>query len=260
MSTSHSSGMSAHELSATLGGRQVLHEVSLEARRGQWTCVVGPNGAGKSTLLRAMACLQPSSGQLRWLGEDPVHLSRQTRALTLAWLGQSEGVASDLLARDVVMLGRLPYQGWLDTPTPQDQQIVDDAMKTTQSWHLKDRRLSALSGGERQRVLLARLMAGRAPLMLMDEPLAHLDPPHQVDWLEQMRCLRDQGTTLVTVLHDMGLALQADHLVVLQAGRVVGQGERSDPALHRTLEAVFEQRIRIVEVGGQWAVLPRLRP
>jgi iron complex transport system ATP-binding protein len=94
----------------------------------------------------------------------------------------------------------------------------------------------------------------------MDEPLAHLDPPHQVDWLEQMRCLRDQGTTLVTVLHDMGLALQADHLVVLQAGRVVGQGERSDPALHRTLEAVFEQRIRIVEVDGQWAVLPRLRP
>lgn len=252
--------LDAHQLSVTLGGRQVLHEVSLHVKPGQWTCVVGPNGAGKSTLLRALARLLPSSGQVHWHGVDPDQMTRQARALTLAWLGQNEGVASDLLAQDVVMLGRLPHRGWLEAPTKEDQQIVDEAMRGTQSWHLRDRALRELSGGERQRVLLARLMASCAPLLLMDEPLAHLDPPHQVDWIEQLHRLRDQGTTVLTVLHDMGLALQADHVVVLQAGRVVGQGDRLDPQLHRALEAVFEHRIRIVEIDGQWTVLPRLRP
>jgi iron complex transport system ATP-binding protein len=114
------------------------------------------------------------------------------------------------------------------------------------------------SGGERQRVLLARLIAGQAPVVLMDEPLSHLDPPHQVDWLEQVRALRSQGTTVLTVLHDIGLALLADQLVVMQEGRMVGQGDSHDPALHRLIESVFEHRIRILSVESQWVVVPRL--
>jgi iron complex transport system ATP-binding protein len=158
------------------------------------------------------------------------------------------------------MLGRLPHLDWLASSTAHDEAVVDTALKATQAWSYRHRPLSDLSGGERQRVLLARLIAGQAPVMLMDEPLSHLDPPHQVDWLEQIRCLRQQGTTVLTVLHDIGLALHADHLVVMQDGRVVGQGEQHDPALHRTLETVFEHRIRIVSVDGQWVALPRLKP
>ena len=258
--SSQQDGLRVRHLSARLGGRDVLHDVELQVPRGQWTCVVGPNGAGKSTLLRAIAQLIPCSGQVRWLDQDPVRLSRQERARTLSWLGQSEGVDTSLCVADVVMLGRLPHLDWLASPDAHDQAVVDAAMQATQSWSFRDRSLSSLSGGERQRVLLARLLAGQAPVMLMDEPLSHLDPPHQVDWLEQVHCLRSQGTTVLSVLHDIGLALQADHLVIMQQGRVVGQGARHDPDLHRTLEAVFEHRIRIHPVDGQWVVLPRLSP
>lgn len=250
--------ISAQHLSASLGGRDVLHNIDLQIPQGCWTCVVGPNGAGKSTLLRALARLTPSTGQVQWLGQNPDLMHRRDRAKTLSWLGQSEAAASALRARDVVMLGRLPHLDWLASPRAVDEQVVDAALKATQAWSYRDRILSELSGGERQRVLLARLMAGQAPLMLMDEPLSHLDPPHQVDWLEQVRCLRAQGTTLMTVLHDIGLALMADVVVVLNEGRVVGQGRRDDAGLHRIIESVFDQRIRIVGVDGQWVVLPRM--
>ena len=93
--------------------------------------------------------------------------------------------------------------------------------------------------------------------MLMDEPLANLDPPHQVDWLEQVQCLKAQGTTVVSVLHEIGMALHADDVVVMAQGRVVHHGPCQDEATHRAMESVFEERIRIHALNGQWVVLPR---
>ena len=106
-------------------------------------------------------------------------------------------------------------------------------------------------------MLLARAMAGNAPLMLMDEPLANLDPPHQVDWLEQVQCLKAQGTTVVSVLHEIGMALHADDMVVMAQGQVLHHGPCQDPATHRAIESVFEHRIRILALDGQCVVLPR---
>jgi len=163
-----------------------------------------------------------------------------------------------LRVSDVVMLGRLPFQDWLSAPSVLDQQMVESALKATQAWDWRERTLGHLSGGERQRVLLARALAVNAPIMLMDEPLANLDPPHQVDWLEQVHCLLAQGTTVVSVLHEIGMALHADDVVVMQAGRVVHHGACSDEATHRAIESVFDQRIRIVSVDGQSVALPRI--
>ncbi len=101
-------------------------------------------------------------------------------------------------------------------------------------------------------------MAGNAPLMLMDEPLANLDPPHQVDWLEQVQCLKAQGTTVVSVLHEIGMALHADDVLVMDNGRVAHHGPCSDAATHAAIEAVFQHRIRILALDGQWVVLPRI--
>jgi iron complex transport system ATP-binding protein len=106
-------------------------------------------------------------------------------------------------------------------------------------------------------VLLARLLAVAAPVLLMDEPLTHLDPPHQVDWLAMIRRLVAQGRTVVSVLHEVGMALQADEVVVMQSGRVLHHGPCTDPAAHRAIEAVFEQRIAIRPLDGQWVALPR---
>jgi iron complex transport system ATP-binding protein len=156
------------------------------------------------------------------------------------------------------MLGRLPHQNWLATPTQQDAQMVEAALKATQAWDWRDRTLAELSGGERQRVLLARAMSGNAPTMLMDEPLANLDPPHQVDWLEQVQCLLVQGTTVVSVLHEIGMALYADDIVVMNEGQVLHHGAGSDAVTHSAIEAVFGQRIRIRALEGQRVVLPRM--
>jgi len=253
-----SAALQTRQLSAELGGRRVLQGIDLQITAGRWTCVVGPNGAGKSSLLKALAGLLPHGGQVLWQGQPLASLTRQQRALQLSWLGQGEASTLDLRVWDVAMLGRMPHQSWLGAPSAQDAQMVEAALKATQSWDWRERTLGELSGGERQRVLLARAIAGNASTMLMDEPLANLDPPHQVDWLEQVHCLLAQGTTVVTVLHEIGMALHADDIVVMCEGQVVHHGAGSDAATHAAIEAVFGQRIRIHELDGQWVVLPRV--
>ena len=257
MSAATPLAMQARDLRVALGGRPVLHGVDLDIAPGQWTCVVGPNGAGKSTLLKALAGLLPAQGQVQWQGRDWQALPRRERARLLSWLGQGEAASLDLRVYDVAMLGRLPHQDWLAMPSAQDHAMVKAALQATQAWDWRERSLGELSGGERQRVLLARAMAGNAPLMLMDEPLANLDPPHQVDWLEQVQCLRAQGTTVLSVLHEIGMALHADSLVVMREGRVLHHGASADLATRRAIEDVFDARIRILPVDGQWVVLPR---
>src|SRR5690606_26015767 len=103
--------------------------------------------------------------------------------------------------------GRMPHQAWLAPPSEADEAAVQAAMQQTHSWTWRQRRMSQLSGGERQRVLLARVLAVQAPVVLMDEPLAHLDPPHQADWLSIVRGLRNAGVTVVSVLHELNMAL-----------------------------------------------------
>jgi len=137
--------------------------------------------------------------------------------------------------------------------------MCEAALKATQAWDWRERTLGELSGGERQRVLLARAMSANASVMLMDEPLANLDPPHQVDWLEQVHCLRAQGTTVVSVLHEIGMALHADDIIVMAQGRIVHHGACQDEATHRALESVFDGRLEVRELDGQWVALPNVK-
>ena len=224
---------------------------------GRWTSIVGPNGAGKSTLLKVLAgLLAVRSGSVQLLGRDLHGWSRRERARRLAWLGQNEAAADDLCVYDLAMLGRLPHQGWMQPASPADHAAVEQALRTTQAWDWRERPLSQLSGGERQRVLLARALAVQAQVLLMDEPLANLDPPHQADWLALVRALVAQGRTVVSVLHELGMALHADELVVMQAGCIAHQGASSDPATHRAVQQVFDQRVAIHALEGQWVALP----
>ena len=243
-------------LGASLGGTEVLHQIDLELRAGCWTAIVGPNGAGKSTLLRAIGGLLPCSGQVELLGLKLQDWPRQQRARALSWLGQNQVAADDLTVHDVAMLGRLPHQGWLAPASPADLAAVERALRQTQAWDWRERPLGALSGGERQRVLLARALAVEAQVLLMDEPLANLDPPHQADWLLLVRELVAAGRSVVSVLHEISIALHADDLVVMQQGRIAHHGACADPATQRALEQVFEHRIAIHALAGQWVALP----
>jgi iron complex transport system ATP-binding protein len=234
-----------------------LHDVSLALLAGRWTSIVGPNGAGKSTLLKVLAGLLPYQGTVELLGQPLQNYPARARAKALAWLGQSEVAADDLTVWDVVMLGRLPHQAWLAAPSDADRAAVEIALKSTGGWDWRARSLGQLSGGERQRVLLARALAVQAKVLLMDEPLANLDPPHQADWLGVVRCLLESGVTVVSVLHEISMALHSDQMLIMAAGRVTHQGISADPATHHALEAVFDHRITIHPLAGQWVALSK---
>ena len=251
------SGLRAEALHVVLGGRTVLRDVSFAPAAG-WTAVVGPNGAGKSTLLRALAGLvPPSAGGVRLDGRELAAVPRAERGRRIAWLAQQGEATGELTARETVHLGRLPHLGLFGTPTAADEAVVDAAMAATECAAWQHRRLHALSGGERQRVMLARVLATEAPILLLDEPTTHLDPPHQVALI---RLLRRLGAThtVVSVLHDLPLALHADRLLVLRAGAVQAAGAYDDPALHAALVSTFDGAVRIDSRGARPMALPHL--
>lgn len=240
----------AHCVSAQLGQHLALDGISMDLPRGQWWAVVGPNGAGKSTLLRCLAGLQAClHGTVQWHDHH-----------SFAWLGQDSPADDTMRVRDVVALGRLPHQRWLAwaTPSAADEQAVTQALMDADMTWAQERHMGELSGGERQRVHVARTLAVQAPVLLLDEPLTHLDAPHQRRLVQVMRRQAAKGSGILSVLHELPWALCADGLIVMQAGRVLAQGSRDDVRIHRAIEAVFDHAIRIEKVHEQWAVMPSL--
>jgi iron complex transport system ATP-binding protein len=248
----------AKGITVSLGGARVLDGVSLDVQPG-WTAIVGPNGAGKSTLLRVLAGLRaPDAGEVSLDGAPLLGWAPRERARRIAWLTQQATTTGDLTAREIVELGRLPHLGIVASPGPADEAAVDRAMEEAECAAWRDRRPQQLSGGEQQRVLLARALAVEAPLLLLDEPTTHLDPPHQAALARLFRRRVVAGTTVVSVLHDLSLALVADRLVLLERGRVRSEGRTDDPAVHAALVETFQGAIRIERVGGRWVALPHL--
>jgi iron complex transport system ATP-binding protein len=246
-------------LTVTRGQVAVLKDLNLKITKGRWYAIVGPNGAGKSTLLQVMSGLLPFNGELHLFGQPLKQQSQQSRARRIAWLAQgSVQSANDLTAYDVVMLGRIPHQSWLGNQSQADHAAVERAFALTNAWHLRNRLLSTLSGGEKQRVLLARVLAVEAEILLMDEPLVNLDPSHQADWLALLRQLIAQGKTILSVLHEITIALYADELIVMSNGEIHCTGDRDNPVVHRTIEKIFENRIAIRSFANRWIALPNL--
>jgi iron complex transport system ATP-binding protein len=245
-------------LSVSLGSTRALDDVSIGFEPG-WTAIVGPNGAGKSTLLRALAGLQvPHSGSVELHGRALPGWTDRERAVRIAWLGQQAEMTGELTVREVVQLGRLPHQGLFGAPTARDAAVVDAAMRDAECSAWQTRRLQELSGGERQRVLIARALAVDAAILLLDEPTTHLDPPHQIALVRLLRQRAAGGATVVSVLHDLALALLADRLVVLDRGRLCAVGQSNEPALHDALIGVFGGAIRIERVGARWVPVANL--
>lgn len=249
------------DLSVHLGRQPVLHGLNLSLRAGQWLAIVGPNGAGKSTLLRCLAGLtRPASGRVHWREEAAVSALPGRHPPRCAWLGQDPAGDGAMCVEDTVALGRLPHQGWLGWPrdSAADRQAIAQALQDTDMVWAAQRALGALSGGERQRVSLARALAVQAPVLLLDEPVSHLDAPHQRLIARVLQREAAQGRCVVSVLHELPLALCADRLLVIQAGRVVAEGARDDERVHRAIEHIFEQAVSISRVNGQWTAVPCL--
>ncbi|UQX04949.1 heme ABC transporter ATP-binding protein [Streptomyces sp. RerS4] len=236
----------ADGLHVRLGERAVLAGIDLSARAGEVLALVGPNGAGKSTLLAALAAdLPAAAGAVRIDGRPVGAWSAPELALRRAVLPQSAALSFPFRVADVVGMGRAP---WAGTPlAEQDEEAVADAMAATEVTPFAERPFSALSGGERARVALARVLAQRAPLLLLDEPTAALDLRHQELVLRICRERAAAGDAVVVVLHDLGLAAAyADRAAVLHDGRIAVAGPPSEVFEDGLLSRVYRQPVEVL--------------
>ncbi|WP_308404213.1 ABC transporter ATP-binding protein [Streptomyces sp. ATCC 21386] len=241
-------------LSARLSGVPVLRGVDLRVDAGEVLGVVGPNGAGKSTLLRCLyRALAPDSGTVLVDGADLLAMDAARSARYTAALPQESEPVSGLRVRRVVLLGRTAYLRAWENPTARDHWIAEEALRRVGAYELADRDLGTLSGGERQRVLLARALTQEPRVLVLDEPLNHLDIRHQ---LEALRTVRDLGVTTVLAIHDLDLALRyCDRVCVLADGAVVAAGPPQEVLRPALMAEVFGVRSRQVEVEpGRFAL------
>lgn len=219
-------------LTVELGGIPVVRQVSVSLPAGSVIGVIGPNGAGKSTFLRSIAGVVPATaGSVAWGGEDLLRMSARRRARLLALVEQNAHTEEQLTVREVVELGRVPHQPVFrfGGSTTEDWSRVSRAMDIAECSQFSERRYTTLSGGQRQRVGLARALAQDPQLLLLDEPTNHLDPHAELSILRLLRNLADEGTTVVTALHDLSYAGSVcDVVIVLRDGELHAAG---DPAL-----------------------------
>ncbi|MFM9828521.1 MAG: ABC transporter ATP-binding protein [Sphingomonas sp.] len=226
-------------LDVARGGRRVIADLSARLAPGRVIVVLGPNGAGKSSLLQAIAGLLPVSGAITLGGRMVVALPPRERGRLIGYLPQEQALHWNISVQQAVALGRLPHHHPYSNRVT-DQAAVTAAMAQAAVAGLADRRTGTLSGGERARVLLARVLAGEPRWLLADEPLASLDPAHQIDMLDRLRALAGSGVGIVLVLHDLAHAARvADDVLMLKQGRLVGFGPASRWLTPATIGQLF---------------------
>jgi iron complex transport system ATP-binding protein len=238
----------------------VLREVTLDVVPGEVLSVIGPNGVGKSTLVRvASGMLPPLSGWVGTNGSRLDELAPAERARLVSVVPQATNLPSTFLAQEVVLMGRTPYLGWFETENKADHQAAREAMERTDTMELIDRPIGELSGGEQQRLLIARALAQAAPIMLLDEPTAHLDLRHQDRVLGLVRTLaKDEGLAVLLALHDLNLVSKFSDRVALLSESIIRRVGTPEEVLESSLlEAVYGIRIEVVPspVDGKPLVL-----
>ncbi len=238
--------LQANNISLSIGDTSILNAVNLELNAGELLGLIGPNGAGKSTLLRTMAGLtQLDSGSILLDDCNLLKMKPKARAHKIAYLAQDGPVHWPLIVERVIELGRLPHlDGW-QQPSSQDMELINRIMQQTDVQHLRSRIFDTLSGGEAMRVLLARALVTEPMILLADEPVAALDPAHQLDVMQLLQDHCNAGGAAVVVLHDLALASHFCHrLQLLDSGRTVAVGNPAAVLSKEHLGEVYGIRVR----------------
>lgn len=238
--------ISVEDLRANFEGRLILRSLNLSFERGRVYGILGPNGAGKSTFIRILAkVLENYSGKIVFLGKDLRELSLGDLSKLRGYLAQRETVLNDLTVIEAVLFGRIPHSGIVKNGS--DLELVGELLEKLDLGHLASRRLSEISGGELQKVLLARALAQRPQVLLLDEPINHLDPKNQVEILNFLQKeTRHQRLITLLVLHDVNLALRfCDSLTILKGGKIYFSGP-PEKIQEGILREVYDINVKIL--------------
>ena len=241
--------LEAKQLTLAYDSATIVRNLNLGIPAGKTTVLVGANGCGKSTLLRGLAkLLKPKSGTVYLDGKDISKLKTKTVAKKLGMLPQSPTAPEGLTVRDLVAMGRYPYQSWMQQWSTEDGEKVAEALEITTMTELADRALDSLSGGQRQRAWIAMVLAQDTDILLLDEPTTFLDLSHQVDLLDLLDELQEsKGKTIVMILHDLNLSCRyGDYLVAIQQGKVYATGTPGQVMTEEMVKDVFNLECRIV--------------
>lgn len=219
----------------------VLRDVDLDIPAGEFTVLVGPNGSGKTTLLRCLGgLLAPVSGEILIRGAPISLLGVRERARLAAYVPQMEAPVPGYTVRQTVWAGRFARLGWFAPGTPEDDRAVAAALAAVGLGGDAERPASELSGGEYRRLLIARALAQETPVLLLDEPEAHLDAGHQAEILGMLKRLARGGAAVAATIHDLNLAsLWADRIGILTGGRVSSTGSPQETLSEEAVETAY---------------------
>jgi len=250
----------ARGIAVRFGSTPLLQGVDFVARPGEIVGLIGPNGSGKTTLLRILANLRPpEEGSVRYDGRTAVEVGPRALARQVAYLAQGGGVHWHMKAETLVALGRLPYRTSFGGLGVADREAIERAMTAADVIYLRQRTMGEVSGGERMRILLARALAVEAPILLADEPIAALDPLHQLQVMELLRATSRQGHGVIVVLHDLALAARfCDRLVLLANGGILAHGAPAEVLTDQHIAEAFAVTVVRGERDGISFLLPWL--
>lgn len=252
-----SAPLSLERVSVLLRSVHALHDVTARAERAQVVALLGPNGAGKTTLMRAgLGLLKPVAGKASLSGDDSATLTARQRALRAAYLPQRPQAAWPVSVESLVALGRFAHGAAPERLGERDRAAIDAAIEACALGPLRKRRMDEISGGERVRAHLARTLAQGAPLLMLDEPTAGLDPAQALGVAEILRAHANKGGAAVMATHDIALAARcADHVLVLREGRLLAQGAPLEALTPEIIAAAYGRNGRLAEMDGVLAAL-----
>ena len=223
-----------------------LNDINLTIAKGEFIALIGPNGSGKTTLIKLLSgYLQPTKGVVSLDGESLARWSRKSLSLSIAIVPQQVTVPFSFTGRQIALLGRLPYMG-LSAPKIQDHRAVENALELVGATNLAERTYNSLSAGEKQKVIVAQALARESRILLLDEPISHLDIKWQIQTLQHLSTINAMGSTILTSIHDLNLAaIYFPRLILISKGQLIADGPPATVLTNQLLEEVYETNIAI---------------
>lgn len=238
------------DINWSYGKERILNNINLDFKKGNFYSIIGPNGSGKTTLIKYICKILDIDFKKVFLNDlDIKSYSTKKLAKNISTVPQNTNIEHNFTVYDIVLMGRSPYLKKFQSESEKDLNITDNALKRTNTYHLKDKSIHNISGGERQRVLIARALTQNTELIILDEPVSNIDIHHQIELLDTLKKLNEQNNiTIISILHDLNLASEySDEIILLDNGSIVKIGSSYEVITEENIKKVYQLDVKIID-------------